>query len=150
MFYFLRRTAVLILRPGIECCPAAAAVKVVLFDPILKVGGAAKLKPLPGALGWGAMEGVAEGAGDPPGAPPKANTPVLLLEVPNTLAPPNWKHPPDVVGADEPKAGVELAWWPNTGTELGLAPKAGGWEAVAEKGDGAGEPNAGALGWEVP
>lgn len=52
------------------------------------------MKPLPGALGWGAMEGVAEGAGDPPGAPPKANTPVLLLEVPNTLAPPNWKHPP--------------------------------------------------------
>ena len=45
-----------------------------------------------------------------------------------------------------PKTGVALACWPNTGAELGLAPKAGVLAAGAEKGDGEPkeEPKAGA------
>lgn len=115
-------------------CPAGDAVKLFLVDPILKVGGCAKLNPPPGADGWGVMEGVADGAGEPAGAPPKENTPGVLLAAPNAPAPPNWNPPPD----------VELAAVPNTE----VAPKAGGWEEAAMKGEGAGEPKAGALGWE--
>lgn len=86
--YFLRRTAVLILRPAIVCCPAGEAVKD-LVDPILNVGGCEKLNAPPGAPAWGAMEGLAGGAGDAADPAPKVNTPELLFEGPNPLAPPN-------------------------------------------------------------
>ena len=61
---------------------------------MLKAGGCAKVNPPPVAVGWGTREGVEGGAGDPPGPPPKANTPALLLAEPKALAPPNWNPPP--------------------------------------------------------
>lgn len=113
--------------------PAGEAVKLFLVDPILKAGDCAKLNPPPGAGGWGVMDGAVGGAGLPPGAPPNANTPALLLAEPKALAPPNWNPPP----------GVELAAAPKTE----VVPKAGGWEeGAAMKGEGAGAPKAGALG----
>lgn len=86
--YFLRRTAVLILRPAIACCPAGEGLKD-FVDPILNAGGCAKLNPPPGVPDWGAMEGLAEGAGDAAAPAPKVNTPEVLFVAPNALAPPN-------------------------------------------------------------
>lgn len=59
--------------------------------PMLNAGGCVKLKPPPGAPGWGVMEGLAEGAGDAPDpAPaPKVKTPEVLFAAPKALAPPN-------------------------------------------------------------
>lgn len=87
--YFLRRTAVLILRPAIAGCPPEAAVND-FVDPILKVGVCPKLNPPPGAPDWGATEGLAGGAGEAEDPAPKVNTPeVLLVVAPNALVPPN-------------------------------------------------------------
>lgn len=86
--YFLRRTAVLILRPAIACCPAGEAVKD-LVDPILNVGGCEKLNPPPGVPDWGAIEGLAGGAGEAADPAPKVKTPEALFVAPNPLAPPN-------------------------------------------------------------
>lgn len=87
--YFLRRTAVLILRPAIACCPAGEAVKD-FAAPILNAGGCEKLNPPPGGPGWGAMEGLAGGAGEAADPAPKVNTPPEVLFVaPNAPAPPN-------------------------------------------------------------
>lgn len=60
-----------------------------LVDPILKVGGCVKLNPPPGAPDWGAMEGLAGGAGEAADPAPKVNTPEALFVAPNALAPPN-------------------------------------------------------------
>lgn len=51
--------------------------------------GCAKLNAPPGAPGWGAMEGLAAGAGDAADPAPKVNTPEALFVAPNALAPPN-------------------------------------------------------------
>lgn len=101
--YFLRRTAVLILRPAIACCPAGEAGKD-LDDPILNTGGCAKLNPPPGAPDW-----LAGGAGEAADPAPKVNTPEELFEAPNAPAPANWKPPPDAEFVDAPNTGVELA-----------------------------------------
>lgn len=58
---------------------------------MLKAGGWEKLKLPPWAACWGATEGAVERAGDVPPPPPNANTPVLLEDAPNAVAPPNWK-----------------------------------------------------------
>lgn len=60
-----------------------------LADPILNAGGCEKLNPPPGGPGWGAMEGLAGGAGEPVEPTPKVNTPEVLFVAPNALAPPN-------------------------------------------------------------
>lgn len=86
--YFLRRTAVLILRPAIACCPEGDAVKD-FADPILNAAGCAKLNPPPDAPDWGAMEVLAEEAGDAAAPAPNVNTPEVLFVAPNALAPPN-------------------------------------------------------------
>lgn len=57
--------------------------------PIVNGGTFPKLNPLPGAPDWGAMEGLAEGAGVPAAPAPKVKTPEVLLAAPNALAPPN-------------------------------------------------------------
>lgn len=141
-FYFLRRTAVLILRPAIACCPAGEAWKD-LVDPILNTGGCAKLNPPPGAPDW-----LAGGAGEAADPAPKVNTPEELFVAPNAPAPPNWKPPPDAEFVDAPNTGVEFACCPKTGVELGLAPKAGVCDCVAGKGDPKVEPNEGV--WLAP
>lgn len=60
-----------------------------LVDPILNAGGCAKLNPPPGVPAWGAIEGLAGGAGVAADPAPKVNTPALLFEGANPLAPPN-------------------------------------------------------------
>lgn len=60
-----------------------------LADPMLNVGGCVKLNPPPGAPGWGAMEGLAGGAGEAADPAPKVNTPEALFVAPNAPAPPN-------------------------------------------------------------
>lgn len=140
--------AVLIFRPAIVCCVAGVAVKLELTAPILKEGGCVKWNPPPGAEGGCAMEGVAVGAGGAPDPAPNAKTPVLPLGAPNALAPPNWKPPLTAVElVVAPKTGVAFACCPNTGAALGLAPKAADWDTAAVKGEGAGDPKAGALDW---
>lgn len=64
----------------------------------MNAGGCEKLNPPPGA--WGGMEGLAGGAGEAAGPPPKVNTPPpeALFGAPNALAPPNWKPPPKQSG----------------------------------------------------
>lgn len=47
------------------------------------------MNPLPGAPDWGAMEGLAAGAGEPAAPAPKVNTPEELFVAPKALAPPN-------------------------------------------------------------
>lgn len=76
------------MRPAIACCPAGEATKD-LVDPMLNDGGCAKLNPPPGVPGWGAMGGLAEGAGEAAEPTPKVNTPEVLFVTPNALAPPN-------------------------------------------------------------
>lgn len=71
-----------------DCCPAGEAVKD-FAAPILNAGGAAKLNPPPGAPDWGAIEGLAAGAGEAADPAPNVNTPEVLLVAPNALAPPN-------------------------------------------------------------
>lgn len=56
---------------------------------MLNVGGCVKLNPPPVDPGWGAMEGLAEGAGEAPDPPPNVNTPEELFVAPKALAPPN-------------------------------------------------------------
>lgn len=55
----------------------------------MKLGDCVKLNPPPGAPGWGAIEGFAEGAGAAADPAPKVNTPEVLFVPPNALAPPN-------------------------------------------------------------
>lgn len=86
--YFLRRTAVLILRPAIVDCTPGEAVKD-FVDPMLNVGVCAKLNPPPAAPDWGAMEGLAGGADGAPDPAPNVNTPEELLVAPKALVPPN-------------------------------------------------------------
>lgn len=54
-------------------------------------------------------------------------------------------HPPGAELVTAPNTGVEFACCPKTEAALGLAPapKAGGWEGVALKGDPKDEPNEG-------
>lgn len=142
-YYFLRRTAVLILRPAIPCC-AGVAVEL-LFDPMLKVGVEPKPKPAAaaGAAGWG----TAGGAGLD--APPNVNTFEAALLEPKAFAPPNWKPPLwPVVEFEAPNAGVVLADWPKTGAGVELAPNAGAW-GPAEKDAGV-VPNADGAGCDAP
>lgn len=62
----------------------------VFADPMLNAAGCAKLNPPPGVPGWGAMEGLAGGAGEAADPAPKVNTPPEALFVaPNALAAPN-------------------------------------------------------------
>lgn len=141
-FYFLRRTAVLILRPAIEFGADGVVVKL-FVDPMLNAGLWPKLKPPPEGAFTAGMAGVAagvDGAADPA---PKANTPVLFADAPKPLVLPNWNPPWPVEAAADPNVGAGLGCWPNTGVELGLAPNAGAGEAVAEN-EGAADPKAGA------
>lgn len=56
---------------------------------MLNAGGCVKLKPPPGAPGWGVTEGLAEGAEGAADPAPKVKTPEVLFGAPNALVPPN-------------------------------------------------------------
>lgn len=104
--YFLRRTAVLILRPAIEFCPAGEAVKELFADPMLKAGVGLKPKPPPAGGFNAGMAGLAAGAADPP---PKLNTLLLVADAPKPPVLPNWKPPCPVEAAVDPNVGAALA-----------------------------------------
>lgn len=59
-----------------------------------------------------------------------------------------YSYQPGAEFAAAPNTGVELFCCAKTGAALGLAPKAGGWEGVAVKGDPKDEPNEGV--WLAP
>lgn len=131
------------------CGAVGVTFETLFVDPMLKAGGCEKLKPPPVATGWADMAGDGAELAAFPAPPPKVNTPLFLFGVPKALAPPNWKPPWPGEGAEDPKTGVALGCWPKTGAALGLAPKAGDAALVAEN-EGAGDPKAGAAGWDDP
>lgn len=101
--YFLRLTAVFILRPGTEDPEAEKT----FFPLVPTVNAAGWLNENPGVPEGGAG---AAGAG---GFAPKVNTPGLFGKLKLVVVLPKWNTEP-ALGAPEPKAGCWVACCPNT------------------------------------